>query len=124
MNRQGFTLAEVLITLGIIGVVAALTAPVLVQNTGSAKIGPKLAKAISTFEIANENLLNASDAATLVAANAFKGSFDSQEANYIDNLSNHMKITYVNESSGTKYSSLIKNYNGIGVTTPAREEQE
>jgi len=31
-SRRGFTLAEVLITLGIIGVVAAMTLPVLIQN--------------------------------------------------------------------------------------------
>ena len=39
--KQGFTLAEVLITLGIIGVVAALPAPALVQNAGNAKVGPQ-----------------------------------------------------------------------------------
>lgn len=50
---KGFTLAEVLITLGIIGVVAALTAPALVQNAGTAKIGPTLAKVVSTLENAN-----------------------------------------------------------------------
>lgn len=32
MKKYGFTLAEVLITLGIIGVVAALTIPTLMQN--------------------------------------------------------------------------------------------
>lgn len=32
MNKRGFTLAEVLITLGIIGVVAAMTLPTLIQN--------------------------------------------------------------------------------------------
>ncbi len=32
MKKIGFTLAEVLITLGIIGVVAALTIPTLVNN--------------------------------------------------------------------------------------------
>ena len=31
-NKKGFTLAEVLITLGIIGVVAALTIPGLIAN--------------------------------------------------------------------------------------------
>ena len=30
--KKGFTLAEVLITLGIIGVVAAMTMPTLIQN--------------------------------------------------------------------------------------------
>ena len=32
-KRFGFTLAEVLITLGIIGVVAAMTIPTLIANT-------------------------------------------------------------------------------------------
>ncbi len=32
MYRKGFTLAEVLITLGIIGVVAAITIPSLITN--------------------------------------------------------------------------------------------
>lgn len=32
MNKQGFTLAEVLITLGIIGIVAAMTLPTLINN--------------------------------------------------------------------------------------------
>ena len=37
-KNKGFTLAEVLVTLGIIGVVAALTTPALIQNVGDAKI--------------------------------------------------------------------------------------
>ncbi len=32
-NNKGFTLAEVLITLVIIGVIAAVTIPVVMQNT-------------------------------------------------------------------------------------------
>jgi len=45
MLKKGFTLAEVLVTLGIIGVVAALTLPGILTDTTSAQIGPKLAKA-------------------------------------------------------------------------------
>ena len=52
MKKLGFTLAEVLITLGIIGVVAALTTPSLVSNIGTAKIGPSLAKFNNTFSSA------------------------------------------------------------------------
>ena len=33
MKKYGFTLAEVLITLGIIGVVAAMTIPTLISDT-------------------------------------------------------------------------------------------
>ena len=51
-NRWGkaaFTLAEVLITLGIIGVVAALTMPVLIENHKKQVIISKLDKAYSTI---------------------------------------------------------------------------
>ena len=121
MKKNGFTLAEVLITLGIIGVVAALTAPALVQNTGSAQIGPKLAKAVSTFELANQNLLNAANMDTLYAADAFNGDnkldsgADNLIKNYVENLSDYMKISYLDESNDdTKYKDMITNYHGEG----------
>ena len=41
---RGFTLAETLITLGIIGVVAAMTIPVLVSNYQERQIATKLKK--------------------------------------------------------------------------------
>lgn len=44
----GFTLAEVLITLGIIGVVAAMTIPTLISNTNSAKFRSQFKKTLST----------------------------------------------------------------------------
>ena len=47
--KKAFTLAEVLITLGIIGVVAAMTIPVLLVNTTSQKYRSKLKKTISTL---------------------------------------------------------------------------
>ncbi len=49
-KREGFTLAEVLITLAIIGVVAALTTPAIIRNSQNAKIGPQLSKIVTTFE--------------------------------------------------------------------------
>ena len=45
-KRFGFTLAEVLITLGIIGVVAAMTIPTLIQNTNSVKFATQFKKDI------------------------------------------------------------------------------
>ena len=50
MNKKyGFTLAEVLITLGIIGVVAAMTIPTLIANTNSARFRSQFKKSISTL---------------------------------------------------------------------------
>lgn len=49
-KRFGFTLAEVLITLGIIGVVAALTLPTLIQKYRKQVWVNQLKKSVSTFD--------------------------------------------------------------------------
>ncbi len=49
LRMTAFTLAEVLITLGIIGIVAALTIPGLMTNYKKHKIESKLSKAVSTI---------------------------------------------------------------------------
>ena len=53
MKIKGFTLAEVLIVLTILGVIAALTMPALNANIQKQQAGPALMKAISTLETAN-----------------------------------------------------------------------
>ena len=98
MKKLGFTLAEVLITLGIIGVVAALTAPALVQNAGSAQIGPKLAKAVSTFETANEKMLMELSLSSIQSL----GGGDEQSRTYGDQLSNYMKMSFFDNAGGTR----------------------
>ncbi|MDE6138793.1 MAG: type II secretion system GspH family protein [Candidatus Gastranaerophilales bacterium] len=47
--KTGFTLAEVLITLGIIGVVAAMTIPTLISNMASQRYRTQLKKTVSTL---------------------------------------------------------------------------
>ena len=49
-QNKGFTLAELLVTLGIISFVSMLTVPVLVQSVGNAKVGPTLMRAKNIFE--------------------------------------------------------------------------
>ena len=74
MKKLGFTLAEVLITLVIIGVIAAMTVPTLMNNTNSQEFRSALKKAISganqalTLHYALEGLgaQDYADAATLV----------------------------------------------------------
>lgn len=49
MRKLGFTLAEVLITLGIIGVIATLTMPTLMSNTAEREYSTALKKAVSAL---------------------------------------------------------------------------
>ena len=58
--KKGFTLAEVLVTLGIIGVISALTLPTFTASTANAEIGPKLGKFVASFEEATHTYLNTS----------------------------------------------------------------
>lgn len=87
MKKNGFTLAEVLISLGLVGVIAAITLPTLMSDTTSAQIGPKLAKAVSTFEQANESLLDSLSADSLSDAGLI-----SNINVYIDSLSRFLKL--------------------------------
>ena len=66
-SRPAFTLAETLIALTIIGVIAAITVPVLMQNTQKQEIVSKLKRTYSTFSqaanliISNEGNPKSSD---------------------------------------------------------------
>lgn len=51
-KTKAFTLAEVLIVLAILGVVAALATPGVIRNSQNAKIGPTLARISTTIETA------------------------------------------------------------------------
>ena len=57
MKKFGFTLAEVLITLTIIGVIAAITLPSITANVQKKSIGPTLAKAINNLETSNRIIM-------------------------------------------------------------------
>jgi prepilin-type N-terminal cleavage/methylation domain-containing protein len=100
MKKLGFTLAEVLITLGIVGVIAAITLPALMADTTSAQIGPKLAKAVATFEQANEVLLNQNGVDTLSDIG-----FADQQA-YATELSKFLKISKISNYPAHSYSAM------------------
>ena len=57
MKKFGFTLAEVLIVLGIIGTVSALTLPAVVMQQKSSQIGAKLGRVRQVLIAANEQYL-------------------------------------------------------------------
>ena len=70
-RRLGFTLAEVLITLGIIGVVAAMTIPTLMNQTGQAEFKTGFKKAVSVLNqaITMNVALDSTDFSGLVDSN-------------------------------------------------------
>ena len=63
-KRLAFTLAEVLITLGIIGVVAAMTLPTLIQKHQKLVLSNALKKSVNTLENASRLAIAQNEAAT------------------------------------------------------------
>ena len=49
MKSRAFTLAELMITIGIVGVVAAITIPTLIQNSNSKKFSTLFKTELSTL---------------------------------------------------------------------------
>lgn len=103
--KKGFTLAEVLITLGVIGVVAALTLPNLLENTTNAQIGPKLAKAVTNFEQANIALLQSYQSDALVDTGLVTKTELGVNEEYANKLSETLKISPL-----TEYASFEQPY--------------
>ena len=58
VGAKGFTLAEVLITLGVIGVVASMTMPALIQDYQAHKRVNQLKKAVSVYQQAFTQMTN------------------------------------------------------------------
>lgn len=106
MTKNAFTLAEVLITLGIIGVVAAMTMPTLINQTNGAQYKAAYKKALSaisqgvTLNVALEDVSFAdTDAGTAgsVAANSTSG-----KATIASLLNSRMNV--VSSTKPTDYS--------------------
>ena len=56
--KKGFTLAEILITMGIIGVVSAITVPALMNRMNAQTLTPSLAKSVHDIENATLNIIH------------------------------------------------------------------
>ena len=102
-KKTGFTLAEVLVTLGIVGVIAALTVPALVQSVGTAKIGPALSKAFSSFNVANEALLSQEEAPSLTSIIGTTGG-STEFDTYLPILQDHMKVSEIDSTQQATFN--------------------
>lgn len=109
MLRKGFTLAEVLITLGIIGILAALTMPSLIMKANTAKIGPEMANAVSVLSNAIDMYMQDNNASSLVLAMRKSGVSDTSMQNLLSTLLGE----YIKGTSGvTVPSTPVTTYNG------------
>ena len=97
-NKRGFTLAEVLITLGIVGVVAALSTPMLVHNISDAQVFPKLSKFKNSFDNATRRML---------------AEEDSESIDGIDSVS---RANHMNGDRTGVFMNLMQNYMKISDT--------
>lgn len=129
MNRikHGFTLAEVLITLGIIGVVAAMTIPTLMNNIQDNEFHTAIKKIYSNFSNATEKMSydnsgaiwdnSSADYATLSKnmAEAYGNYFSFIKEDLTENLRttdiyNYKSSTLATatNSGGLKYGAILK----------------
>ncbi len=119
-RKSGFTLAEVLITLAIIGVVAAITLPNLVTSYQYTALGVKLSKFMASLEasarayaVANTTIVNSAESIADYADSsfAFKDE-DSVESTQINNASNTVSTANDLElKDGTRVSFALAGEN-------------
>ena len=98
MKKNGFTLAEVLITLGIVGVISAMVIPTFTTRMQTAKIGPKLAKAKAAFEQATIAILD--DAQSDSLSGVQDGAVVGDSGAFYNLLATHMKGSSVSTTTG------------------------
>lgn len=101
MKKFGFTLAEVLITLAVIGVIARVTLPALQTNVQKHQVGPALAKAINSLENANQLALQQTGARTLDQIPLSSGA---SNTNYFENAIKDI-LTYTKVNRTQTYRS-------------------
>ena len=118
--KKGFTLAEILIALSLIGIIAAMMIPQLIDNTKRNRYGATLGKAVQQIELgisnmiqqANDNYSDGSIATTLDLINVadVRGEAITNPANTLTNSFNlfelgqpYLGIEGINETEATDY---------------------
>ena len=102
MKNKGFTLVELLLVMTVIGVIAALVLPYLINSIGTKKIGPTVGKVVEQIELGNQNFIQAQN--DLSADTGEYGDKLSDFDNLSTLISNEGLPTYWNShKSGTVY---------------------
>lgn len=104
--KKGFTLAEVLVTLGIIGVVSALTVPTLMKNHQKKTFTVQLHKVYSEFQQAAQNYMNDNNAVSMTEAGlTSQAAVEQFSKNYFKTV-NHCNATATTPCFAASYKNL------------------
>ena len=123
MNRFAFTLAEVLVTLGIIGVVAAMTMPTLIGNTKPKELEAQFKKAHSMLSQAVVTVADEKGVGLRKTFATYNGKSYANASEIANAVYAQMKV------AGTcSYTGKVKNYNkssenpyvDLGVVRPSK----
>ena len=114
-KKKAFTLAEVLITLGVIGIVAAMTIPVLMQNHQKKVLDTKYKKAISVLANGFKLMMADEDVDDLSSTEYFKcgdedgDDFDWDEMNLCHSniIPKYFKV--LNDTNDTAFKTKLAN---------------
>jgi len=105
-KKAAFTLAEVLITLGIIGVVAAITIPNLISNYQKRAWTAQLKKSYATLNQSFRRMLADDNVSALSQTETFSSIGTNNEMCSSENASNICKDFYINLGKYIKISSI------------------
>ena len=105
MKKNGFTLAEVLIALGLVGVLSAMAVPTLVKNNQNQIFANSLSAAVSGFENTMTSMIVRENVTNLHETPAWEdiGDFDA----FVENLSEVMNLEESNSNSNDYYGGNI-----------------
>lgn len=135
---KAFTLAEVLITLGIIGVVAAITVPTLINNAQKKEYVSRLQKTYSMLNQAFKQYAADQGCTDMICTGLFSGTTTANEPEWDNFFNNYLKVakncgrstnqgcfpteTYLNyagtntpDSDGTYYKVILADGQSLGI---------
>lgn len=114
MKKGGFTLAEVLITLGIVGVIASLTMPMLVNQSKNQANASKLSSTVSNIENALTSAMARDSVSELYDTELWEKV--GTPADFVDEMEKYLQCTHVEDVYG---ESNIRALNKEAGETPA-----
>ena len=121
MKKFGFTIAETLVVLGVIGTIAILTMPTFIANQRKQIYAKTLQIAITNFNTAMTNLiikegvddLSETTAWTNINNNTLNNSNEDDAKTFVSNISNELKLTKYSTDEFSSYLPLSENPNEI-----------